>query len=267
MKWSSIGRLGNTKLSRISVFVPFFAYLLFFAEEFNGAFNFATPLVIDGEGNLIGLVNWLYSHQIALQFLGLTLFAAGSASYLILSPRHVRLFPDVSDLIAYIQGTGSSTLINEFQRSSLGAYRRRFRKTYDGRNLKELERPSYRFSYPGRAIASVEFLRSKVIKRQNPGLFSSEPNSLEKRQRCIQIILFHAPPELNLKISGHDCWIKIHDDLAKEVNDIVYSYYLYRDFSRFPARIFTAALFVIALLVLLIPPILTLIRLFVYEPI
>lgn len=109
ISWSALSSIGNSRLARLTIIMPFVGYLIVFNSTLSEYFSTILPADLGQDAD--GLLTFLYSRNLYFLYFGLLLFGAGVALFNIVAPSQIRRFPATESYIAAMNAIKTPNLI------------------------------------------------------------------------------------------------------------------------------------------------------------
>lgn len=120
ISWSALSSIGNSRLARLTIIMPFVGYLLVFNSTLSGYFS--TILPIEDTTEISDIWAFLYSRNLYFLYFGLLLFGSGVALFNVAAPPQIRRFPAIENYIAAMESIRTPNLVIGSFENIIGMY-------------------------------------------------------------------------------------------------------------------------------------------------
>lgn len=120
ISWSALSSIGNSRLARLTIIMPFVGYLIIFNSTLSEYFSTILPVSLGQDDD--GILTFLYSRNLYFLYFGLLLFGAGVAIFNIFAPSQIRRFPEIGSYIAAMNAIKTPNLIIGSFEGIIGIY-------------------------------------------------------------------------------------------------------------------------------------------------
>lgn len=120
LNWSSLSRIGNSRVSKLTILMPVIGYLVLFNTELTQILSITIPNF--SEEQVSGFWGGLYERNLVFLYFGLLFFGAGVGLYTVFAPAQIRDFPEIQNYIATMESIRTRNLVIERFEKVIGFY-------------------------------------------------------------------------------------------------------------------------------------------------
>ena len=117
INWSSLGTVGQSHVVKLTIFVPFVGYILFFNSHINEIISLTTD-VFKVDIAAKNIVSW----RLTCTYFGLLILGLGTSLYVLFAPEAIKRHPLIADYIQYQESIATPVLLKSSLDRVLGAY-------------------------------------------------------------------------------------------------------------------------------------------------
>ncbi|QXT38742.1 hypothetical protein [Gymnodinialimonas ceratoperidinii] len=120
ISWSALSSIGNSRIARLTIIMPFVGYLIVFNSTLSDYFSTILPADLAHESG--DLWTFLYSRNLYFLYFGLLLFGGGVALFNVVAPSQIRRFPAAESYIAAMDTIRTPNLVIGSFENTIGMY-------------------------------------------------------------------------------------------------------------------------------------------------
>jgi hypothetical protein len=259
VRWSSLSKIGNSRVAAITIFAPIVGYLVVFNSTLSEYVTLVTPFAAEPAG--LDVIDYLHGKRLYFLYLGVLLVGLATVLYAALAPEPIKIAASAVDYVRHMSDLNTPNIIRDSFLSTIGIYLRynndeERHPMFSGSSLSSLERvsstlhPFIRSMFEG-ANTDMDILEHDTPDEAEGGQQSFVTGSGYIRTDVIMEMLQSG------RAVDRAFQYALLDEVIKHPKDVFFLEYISLDYSAFARRVTVAVVYAVGFILLLVPTITT----------
>ncbi|MVT00485.1 hypothetical protein [Devosia marina] len=260
VRWSSLSKIGNSRIATITIFAPIIGYLVVFNSTLSEYVALVSPFGAEPIG--INAIDYLHSKRLYFLYLGVLGVGLATALYAALAPEPIKTSASAVDYVRHMSDLNTPNIVRDSFLSTISLYRRynneeQRHPMFSGGSLSSLDRvssalhPFIRSMFEG-TDTDIDILEHDALDYGDEARESLVTGSGNVRTDSIMEILQSG------RNIDRPFQYEFLNEVVKNPKDVFFLEYISLDYSAFARRVTVAVVYAVGFTLLLVPTITTL---------
>lgn len=259
VRWSSLSKIGNSRVAAITIFAPIIGYLVVFNSTLSEYVTLVTPFGTEPVG--LNAIDYLHGKRLYFLYLGVLCVGLATALYAALAPEPIKTAASAVDYVRHMSDLNTPNIIRDSFLSTIALYRRYNNEEerhpmLSGGSLSSLERVSSTLHPFIRSMFEGADTDMDILEHDAPD------NGGEARALVTGSGNVRTDAIMEILQSGRNIdrpfQYEFLNEVVKNPKDVFFLEYISLDYSAFARRVTVSVVYAVGFVLLLVPTITTL---------